>query len=125
MKTYIRGFGPIQYRLILSLPYSSEYWVIVIKLIMQADNSATCLVPEFVRSIAGYLAASRQLAHYQQIISSNPAIQELLSPQNCIKDSKNAFLNGVIQPLRQLSEVGKLQKNKQFIILLDSLGKPK
>ena len=34
-----------------------------------------------------------------------------------------AFVNGIIEPLRQLCETGKLGSNKQFIILLDSLGK--
>ena len=80
-------------------------------------------MPEFVRSIAAYLASSRHLVHYQQMISSSTILQELLSPQNCIKDSRSAFIKGIIEPLCQLSDVGKIQKNKQFIILLDSLGK--
>ena len=89
----------------------------------QADNSATCLVPEFVRSLAALLSASRHLVHYQQMPSNSASLKELLSPQNCIRDSMGAFVNGIIEPLRQLCETGKLGNNKQFIILLDSLGK--
>jgi hypothetical protein len=45
----------------------------------QADNSPTCLVPEFVHSLAAQMSQAPQLTPYYQLVNSDPAIQSLLS----------------------------------------------
>ncbi len=50
----------------------------------QADNSPTCLVPEFVHSLAAQMSQAPQLTPYYQLVNSDSAIQSLLSlPGKC------------------------------------------
>ncbi|CAG5100388.1 Oidioi.mRNA.OKI2018_I69.XSR.g16978.t1.cds [Oikopleura dioica] len=86
----------------------------------QSDNSATCLVPEFVRSIAAHLVQSPHLRAYQEYVKKNSQIQEYLSPQNCIKDSHSAFVDGICYPLVQLTRDGLIPRSP-LLILIDSL----
>jgi len=86
----------------------------------QSDNSATCLVPEFVRSIAAHLLQSPQLRAYQDYVKKNTQVQEYLSPQNCIKDSHAAFIDGICFPLQQLTGDGLIPRSP-LLILIDSL----
>ncbi|EQB77325.1 protein TANC1 [Camelus ferus] len=45
----------------------------------QADNTYTCLVPEFVHSIAALLCRSHQLAAYRELLIKEPQLQSMLS----------------------------------------------
>ena len=45
----------------------------------QSDNAPTCLVPEFVHSLAAQMSQAPQLTPYFQLVNSDPNIQNLLS----------------------------------------------
>ena len=41
----------------------------------QSDNNATCLVPEFIHSLAAQLCQAPQLAAYRDMLLSEPHLQ--------------------------------------------------
>ncbi|KAK7938514.1 hypothetical protein WMY93_001840 [Mugilogobius chulae] len=49
----------------------------------QADNTYTCLVPEFVHSISAVLCRSHQLTAYRELLLKEPHLQSMLSLRSC------------------------------------------
>ncbi|KAM5279986.1 protein TANC1 isoform 2-T2 [Ctenodactylus gundi] len=87
----------------------------------QADNTYTCLVPEFVHSIAALLCRSRQLAAYRDLLIKEPQLQSMLSLRSCVQDPVAAFRRGVLEPLTTLRNEQKIPE-EEYIILIDGLN---
>ncbi|ELV10567.1 Protein TANC1 [Tupaia chinensis] len=87
----------------------------------QADNTYTCLVPEFVHSIAALLCRSHQLAAYRELLIKEPQLQSMLSLRSCVQDPVAAFRRGVLEPLTALRNEQKIPE-EEYIILIDGLN---
>uniref|UniRef100_A0A8C5PNU2 Tetratricopeptide repeat, ankyrin repeat and coiled-coil containing 1 n=1 Tax=Leptobrachium leishanense TaxID=445787 RepID=A0A8C5PNU2_9ANUR len=87
----------------------------------QADNTYTCLVPEFVHSIAALLCRSNQLSSYRDLLIREPHLQSMLSLRSCVQDPLSAFRRGVLEPLSSLRRERKIPE-EEFIILVDGLN---
>ncbi|XP_016071444.1 PREDICTED: protein TANC1 isoform X3 [Miniopterus natalensis] len=87
----------------------------------QADNTYTCLVPEFVHSIAALLCRSHQLAAYRDLLIKEPQLQSMLSLRSCVQDPVAAFKRGVLEPLTILRNEQKIPE-EEYIILIDGLN---
>lgn len=72
----------------------------------QADNTYTCLVPEFVHSIAALLCRAHQLSAYRELLLKEPHLQSMLSLRSCVQDPMAAFRRGVLEPLASLRKGG-------------------
>lgn len=68
----------------------------------QADNTYTCLVPEFVHSVAALLARAPQLAPYRELLVQEPHLQNTLSLRSCVQDPIAAFRKGILEPIAGL-----------------------
>ncbi|KAG8232278.1 hypothetical protein J437_LFUL011218, partial [Ladona fulva] len=68
----------------------------------QAENNSTCLVPDFVHSVAAQLCQAPQLAAYRELLLSNPKLQDLLSLPQCIADPDRALIKGILEPLESI-----------------------
>lgn len=87
----------------------------------QADNTYTCLVPEFVHSIAALLCRSHQLTAYRDLLIKEPQLQSMLSLRSCVQDPVAAFKRGVLEPLSILRTEQKIPE-EEYIILIDGLN---
>ncbi|KAJ7345724.1 hypothetical protein JRQ81_001674 [Phrynocephalus forsythii] len=87
----------------------------------QADNTYTCLVPEFVHSIAALLCRSHQLAAYRDLLIREPHLQSMLSLRSCVQDPVAAFRRGVLEPLANLRKERKIPE-EDYLILIDGLN---
>ncbi|NXA72711.1 TANC1 protein, partial [Thryothorus ludovicianus] len=87
----------------------------------QADNTYTCLVPEFVHSVAALLCRSQQLAAYRDLLIREPHLQSMLSLRSCVQDPAAAFKRGVLEPLSNLRREQKIPE-EDYIILVDGLN---
>ncbi|NXI40578.1 TANC1 protein, partial [Galbula dea] len=87
----------------------------------QADNTYTCLVPEFVHSIAALLCRSNQLTAYRDLLVKEPHLQSMLSLRSCVQDPVAAFKRGVLEPLSNLRKEQKIPE-EDYIILIDGLN---
>ncbi|KAM7405947.1 hypothetical protein PAMP_000357 [Pampus punctatissimus] len=87
----------------------------------QADNTYTCLVPEFVHSVAALLARAPQLAPYRELLVQEPQLQNTLSLRSCVQDPIAAFRKGVLEPIASLRKERRLPE-EDYIILVDSLN---
>uniref|UniRef100_A0A7M4ERW0 Protein TANC1 n=1 Tax=Crocodylus porosus TaxID=8502 RepID=A0A7M4ERW0_CROPO len=87
----------------------------------QADNTYTCLVPEFVHSIAALLCRSHQLMAYRDLLIKEPHLQSMLSLRSCVQDPVAAFKRGVLEPLANLRKEQKIPE-EEYIILIDGLN---
>ncbi|XP_049574188.1 protein TANC1 isoform X2 [Syngnathus scovelli] len=87
----------------------------------QADNTYTCLVPEFVHSVAALLARSPQLTPYRELLIQEPHLQNMLSLRSCVQDPIAAFRKGVLEPMTSLRKERRLPE-EDYIILVDSLN---
>ncbi|XP_054976505.1 protein TANC1 isoform X2 [Sorex araneus] len=87
----------------------------------QADNTYTCLVPEFVHSVAALLCRSHQLAAYRDLLIKEPQLQSMLSLRSCVQDPVAAFKRGVLEPLTNLRTEQKIPE-EDYIILIDGLN---
>ncbi|KFP06609.1 Protein TANC1 [Calypte anna] len=87
----------------------------------QADNTYTCLVPEFVHSIAALLCRSPQLTAYRDLLIKEPHLQSMLSLRSCVQDPAAAFRRGVLEPLSNLRKERKIPE-EDYIILIDGLN---
>ncbi|XP_018091292.1 protein TANC1 isoform X2 [Xenopus laevis] len=87
----------------------------------QADNTYTCLVPEFVHSIAALLCRSHQLSAYRELLIKEPQLQSMLSLRSCVQDPIAAFRRGILEPLSGLRRERKISE-EEFIILVDGLN---
>lgn len=86
----------------------------------QADNNNTCLVPDFIHSLAAQLCQAPQLGAYRDYLISEPHLQGALSLKECITNPDLAFNRGIIEPLSTLKRIGKID-NYNCIILIDAL----
>uniref|UniRef100_A0A673CPV7 Tetratricopeptide repeat, ankyrin repeat and coiled-coil containing 1b n=1 Tax=Sphaeramia orbicularis TaxID=375764 RepID=A0A673CPV7_9TELE len=87
----------------------------------QADNTYTCLVPEFVHSIAALLCRAHQLSAYRELLLKEPHLQSMLSLRSCVQDPMAAFRRGVLEPLANLRKERKIPE-EDHIILIDGLN---
>ncbi|XP_069472479.1 protein TANC1 isoform X2 [Ambystoma mexicanum] len=87
----------------------------------QADNTYTCLVPEFVHSIAALLCRSRHLTAYRDLLIKETHVQSMLSLRSCVQDPAAAFRRGILEPLINLWQDHKIP-DEEFIILVDGLN---
>ncbi|XP_067995277.1 protein TANC1 isoform X1 [Melanerpes formicivorus] len=87
----------------------------------QADNTYTCLVPEFVHSVAALLCRSSQLTAYRDLLIREPHLQSMLSLRSCVQDPAAAFRRGVLEPLVNLRKEQKIPE-EDYIILIDGLN---
>uniref|UniRef100_A0A8C3KY03 Tetratricopeptide repeat, ankyrin repeat and coiled-coil containing 1 n=1 Tax=Chrysolophus pictus TaxID=9089 RepID=A0A8C3KY03_CHRPC len=87
----------------------------------QADNTYTCLVPEFVHSIAALLCRSSQLTAYKDLLIKEPHLQSMLSLRSCVQDPAAAFKRGVLEPLSNLRKEQKIPE-EEYLILIDGLN---
>ncbi|XP_077473135.1 protein TANC1 [Stigmatopora argus] len=87
----------------------------------QADNTYTCLVPEFVHSIAALLCRAHQLHSYRELLLKEPHLQSMLSLRSCVQDPMAAFRRGVLEPLASLRKERKIPE-ENLIILIDGLN---
>ncbi|XP_026319302.1 protein TANC2 isoform X3 [Hyposmocoma kahamanoa] len=86
----------------------------------QADNNSTCLVGEFVHSLAAQLCQAPRLQAYREYLLSEPHLLACLSLKECIADSDLAFMRGIIEPLIILRRNGSIDPSNS-IILVDGL----
>ncbi|XP_015833767.1 protein TANC2 isoform X2 [Tribolium castaneum] len=86
----------------------------------QADNNNTCLVPDFIHSVAAQLCQAPQLSGYRDYLLSEPHLQAALSLKECIMNPDTALTRGILEPLASLRRVGKLE-NLNCVILVDAL----
>ncbi|XP_041117966.1 protein TANC1-like isoform X2 [Polyodon spathula] len=87
----------------------------------QADNTYTCLVPEFVHSIAALLCRAHQLTAYRDLLLKEPYLQSMLSLRSCVQDPVAAFRRGILEPLVNLRKERKVPE-EDHIILIDGLN---
>lgn len=86
----------------------------------QADNNSTCLVPDFVHSLAAQLCQAPQLVAYREQLLNEPHLQGVVSLKECIADPDLAFNRGILEPLVGLRRLGKIE-NRNCVILVDAL----
>ncbi|KAF7666204.1 hypothetical protein LDENG_00115900 [Lucifuga dentata] len=88
----------------------------------QADNAYTCLVPEFVHSVAALLCRSPHLVAYREQLLREPHLQSILSLRSCVQDPLASFRRGVLEPLDALYKERKISSEEDLIILIDGLN---
>ena len=86
----------------------------------QSDNAPTCLVPEFIHSIAAQMSQSPQLIPYQQYLCSDPNAQSMLSLAGCVSNPSGALIQGILEPLASLRRLGRLS-GQACLIVIDGL----
>lgn len=84
------------------LPFVSLPMQVVSYHFCQADNCYTCLVPEFVHSMAAMLSTAPQLTAYQELLHRSRELQSMLSLRSCIQDPSAALQRGILEPLDAL-----------------------
>lgn len=87
----------------------------------QTENNTTCLVPDFIHSLAAQLCQAPQLSAYRDYLVGEPHLQHILSVKECIADPERAMKMGILEPLANLRRVGKISV-KNCIILIDGIG---
>ena len=87
----------------------------------QADNNITCMVPEFVHSMASYMAEAPALAAYKELLLREPHLQSVLNIRQCIQDPSRSLIKGILEPLTELKQTSKITANL-CVILIDSLN---
>ncbi|XP_063220744.1 protein TANC2 [Bacillus rossius redtenbacheri] len=86
----------------------------------QADNNATCLVPDFVHSLAAQLCQAPQLVAYRELLLSEPTLQNSVCLRECVADPHLALTRGVLEPLAGLRRAGRIA-GEQCVVLVDAL----
>ena len=86
----------------------------------QIDNSVSCLVGEWVHSMAAQLAQAPVLAAYHQLLSTDHSLRTILSLPRCTADPHTALIQGVLKPLALLRQAGKIS-GQTCVILIDAL----
>ncbi|XP_073839218.1 zinc-RING finger and ankyrin repeat domain-containing protein rolling pebbles isoform X1 [Musca autumnalis] len=86
----------------------------------QADANLTCLVPDFVHSLAAQLCQAPQLAAYREYLLNETHLQDILSVKECIADAERVMRMAILEPLTILKRAGKIPA-KTCIILVDAL----
>ena len=83
----------------------------------QIDNSTTCLLPEFVHSLAAQLSQAPQLKAYHQLLSTDHDLRSKLSLVHCVSDPDSALDEGILQPLNGLQKMGRISGHNCLIIM--------
>ena len=86
----------------------------------QSDNAPTCLIAEFIHSLAAQMSQAPQLTPYYQLVNSDPNLQNILSLPGCVADPTGAFVNGIMEPLHALRRLGRLSP-QQCVVVIDGL----
>ncbi|XP_055856769.1 protein TANC2 isoform X2 [Episyrphus balteatus] len=86
----------------------------------QADTNLTCLVPDFVHSLAAQLCQAPQLVAYRQYLINEPHLQNILCVKECIADAERVMRMAILEPLTILKRSGKIA-SKTCVILIDAL----
>ncbi|KAB0802170.1 hypothetical protein PPYR_04356 [Photinus pyralis] len=86
----------------------------------QADNNNTCLVPDFIHSLAAQLCQSPQLSAYRDYLLTEPHLQGVVSLKECIANPDLALNRGILEPLASLKRIGKID-GQNHVILIDAL----
>ncbi|KAL0269173.1 UNVERIFIED_CONTAM: hypothetical protein PYX00_006985 [Menopon gallinae] len=86
----------------------------------QSDNNNTCLVPDFIHSLAAQLCQAPQLSAYREYLLSEPHVQGSVSLKECITNPDLALNRGILEPLNSLRRMGKIPA-ENCIILIDAL----
>ena len=86
----------------------------------QIDNSVSCLVGEWVHSLAAQLAQAPVLSAYHQLLSTDHSLRTILSLPRCTADPHTALVQGVLKPLALLRQAGKIS-GETCVILIDAL----
>ena len=86
----------------------------------QIDNSVSCLVGDWVHSLAAQLAQAPVLAAYHQLLSTDHSLRTILSLPRCTADPHTALVQGVLKPLALLRQAGKIS-GETCVILIDAL----
>ncbi|XP_038045459.1 protein TANC1-like [Patiria miniata] len=87
--------------------------------VCQADNSITCMVPEFVHGLAAQLAHCLQ--PYKELLLSEPQIQALLSMRDCTQNPSEVLSRAILEPLSMLKNQGRIAM-ETCLILVDGLS---
>lgn len=86
----------------------------------QADANLTCLVPDFIHSLAAQLCQAPQLTAYRDYLLNEPHLQNILSVKECIADAERVMRMAILEPLTILKRSGKIP-TKTCVILVDAL----
>jgi hypothetical protein len=86
----------------------------------QIDNAVTCLVGEWVHSLAAQLAQAPALAAYHELLSTDHSLRTRLSLPQCTADPHTALTLGILGPLALLRQAGKIS-GENCIVLIDGL----
>ncbi|GFY40967.1 protein TANC2 [Trichonephila inaurata madagascariensis] len=70
----------------------------------QTDCRETCLIPDFIHSLAAQLCQAPQLTEYKNFLLRDENCQQLLSLEACIEDPDKAFQKGILEPLVTLTK---------------------
>ena len=89
--------------------------------ICQADNNVTCMVAEFVYSLAAMLTTAPQLVAYKELLLQEPHLQNQLTLRECVQNPSRSLVQAVLEPLAMLKRTGKIPAD-MCIILIDSLN---
>ncbi|KAG8194403.1 hypothetical protein JTE90_011015 [Oedothorax gibbosus] len=81
------------------------------------DCRETCLVPDFIHSLAAQLCQAPQLEKYRQLIIHQESYQEFLSLDFCIENPDAAFTKGILEPLSTIESFA----NFPSLILIDNI----
>ncbi|XP_059092196.1 protein TANC2-like isoform X3 [Tigriopus californicus] len=83
----------------------------------QSDNAPTCLVAEFIHSLAAQMSQAPQLTPYYQLVNSDPNLQNILSLPGCVSDPSGSFVQGIMEPLHALRRLGRLSSDTCLIVI--------
>lgn len=86
----------------------------------QMENRSTCLVPDFVHSLAAQLCQAPQLVAYREYLLNEADLQNILSISECVANPEQVMLKGILEPLAFLKTSGKINV-KQCLLLIDAL----
>ncbi|XP_056143530.1 protein TANC2 [Lampris incognitus] len=88
----------------------------------QADNTFTCLVPEFVHNMAALLCHAPQLSAYHELLLREPHLQSMLSLRSCVQDPTAALRTGILEPLDSLYRDSRPGNGEGSLVLIDGLN---
>jgi len=87
----------------------------------QSENSSTCLVADFVHSIAAQLCQAPQLLPFRQLLLSDAHLQGLLTLKSCIANPHQSFVSAILDPLAALKRSGEEGGFLTCLIVVDGL----
>ena len=85
---------------------------------MQADNRPSCLVSEFLHSVAAQLAQAPQIPGYGVQVRGDPRLARLLNPASCAARPATVLARGILAPLSRCAP----PPGPALLLLVDGLG---